>query len=463
MLLKFLSKEQSSLLSFSIRSLDLAFYIACGIFSFYLQFHHLTFSLHYEIAFLWAALLVSPVFYSFGVYRSLRGRKFGECFRSLCVAFVVLVLLLAASAFITKTGDYYSRSWFLTWHLGAIATLLLVRVVLFKILGVMRKHGLNHKRIIIVGSSRLAADLLDRIAHSLWTGFEVIGIFDNHPATAEICGMKIQSIPAGISQYVEENKVEEVWLALSLRNQEEIECLINKLNYNVVTLRYFPEVINLHLLNHAVTEVLGFPVIDIIITPMKGINRLLKLLEDKILALLFLVLFSPAMLVVALLVKLSSPGPVFYRQKRISWNGSEFDMLKFRSMPVNAESKTGAVWAKIDDNRATKIGSFLRKTSLDELPQFINVLKGDMSIVGPRPERPEFVDKFKHEIPQYMQKHLVKAGITGWAQVNGFRGNTSLQRRIEHDIYYITHWSLWFDLKIIFLTVFKGFVNKNAY
>jgi len=169
------------------------------------------------------------------------------------------------------------------------------------------------------------------------------------------------------------------------------------------------------------------------------------------------------MIAIAIGVKLSSPGPVFYRQKRISWNSKPFMMLKFRTMPVDCEVNTGAVWAKKGECRATRFGSFLRRTSLDELPQFIDVLKGNMSIVGPRPERPVFVDKFKDEIPDYMKKHMVKAGITGWAQVNGWRGDTDLNKRIEYDLYYIENWSLWFDIKIIVRTLFTGFVHKNAY
>ena len=196
---------------------------------------------------------------------------------------------------------------------------------------------------------------------------------------------------------------------------------------------------------------------------MDGANRYIKALEDKLLAALILIIISPLLIILALGVKLSSKGPIFYRQERVTWYGKNFHMYKFRSMPVAAENDTGAVWAKAGENRATPFGAFLRKTSLDELPQFWNVLKGDMSIVGPRPERPVFVDKFKDEIPGYMQKHKVKAGITGWAQVNGWRGDTDLNKRIEHDLHYIENWSLWMDIKIIFLTIFKGFIHKNAY
>ncbi len=196
---------------------------------------------------------------------------------------------------------------------------------------------------------------------------------------------------------------------------------------------------------------------------MQGHARLLKAVEDRALAAGILLMIAPLMAMIAVAVKLSSPGPVFYRQERMSWNNRTFQMLKFRSMPVDAETGSGAVWAKAGENRATRVGAFLRRTSLDELPQFINVLKGDMSIVGPRPERPVFVHKFKHEIPAYMKKHMVKAGITGWAQVNGWRGSTDLHKRIECDLFYIENWSLWFDIKIVIMTLFKGFVHKNAY
>lgn len=195
---------------------------------------------------------------------------------------------------------------------------------------------------------------------------------------------------------------------------------------------------------------------------MAGMNQLVKWLEDKVVSSLILLLISPLMIFLALGVMLTSRGPVFYRQERVGLNNKPFHMLKFRSMPVDTE-KTGVHWGGSAAKATTRFGQFIRKTSLDELPQFLNVLKGDMSIVGPRPERPMFVEQFKEEIPDYMKKHMVKAGITGWAQVHGWRGDTDLKTRIEYDLYYIENWSLWLDLKIIVMTVFKGFVNKNAY
>jgi putative colanic acid biosynthesis UDP-glucose lipid carrier transferase len=216
-------------------------------------------------------------------------------------------------------------------------------------------------------------------------------------------------------------------------------------------------------LRQSTQEIAGLPVISLAESPLEGVNQVTKTIEDVVLALVILAVASPAMLLIALGVKLSSPGPVLYRQQRVTWNGKRFQMLKFRTMPVGVEQETQAVWAKPGEPRATPFGAFLRRFSLDELPQFLNVLRGEMSIVGPRPERPEFVQRFRREIPGYMQKHLVKAGITGWAQVNDLRGDTDLRERIRYDLYYIENWSPWFDLRIILLTVLHVFRTRNAY
>ncbi|MCG8537994.1 MAG: exopolysaccharide biosynthesis polyprenyl glycosylphosphotransferase, partial [Pseudomonadales bacterium] len=257
--------------------------------------------------------------------------------------------------------------------------------------------------------------------------------------------------------------VDQIWIAMPIAKVKQIQVLLKGLSQTTADIRLVPDIFGFQLLNHSVSAVAGLPVVNLSVTPMDGLNRYVKALEDKLFAGLILLVISPILFFLAIGVKLSSPGPIFYRQERVTWYGKSFHMYKFRSMPVTAENDTGAVWAKAGENRATPFGAFLRKTSLDELPQFWNVLKGDMSIVGPRPERPVFVDKFKDEIPGYMQKHKVKAGITGWAQVNGWRGDTDLNKRIEHDLHYIENWSLWMDIKIIFLTIFKGFIHKNAY
>jgi putative colanic acid biosynthesis UDP-glucose lipid carrier transferase len=216
-------------------------------------------------------------------------------------------------------------------------------------------------------------------------------------------------------------------------------------------------------MHHSLSEIAGVPVVNISYSAIDGVNEIVKACEDYLMAAVLLVLASPLMLLIAIGVKISSPGPVLYRQQRIGWNEKVFTMFKFRTMPIEIEKESGPVWASKIDKRATRFGAFLRNTSLDELPQLLNVLKGEMSLIGPRPERPMFVEKFKDEVPHYMKKHLVKAGLTGWAQVHGWRGNTCLHTRIEHDLYYIENWSLWLDVKIINMTVFRGLVHKNAY
>ncbi len=329
----------------------------------------------------------------------------------------------------------------------------------------MRSRGLNERRVVIMGAGDLGIKLAETVQQALWTGFRIAGFMDDHAANkhADIHGIPVLQTPEDMGVYMKTHAIDEVWLALPLRAEARMKEILHDLRHHTISTRFVLDIFGLDLLNHSLTELAGFPVLNICSSPMMGVNRLVKAVEDRIVAAAILLLISPLLLVLAIAVKCSSPGPIFYRQKRVGWNGVEFEMLKFRSMPVNAEASTGPVWATSEDKRATWLGSFLRRTSLDELPQFINVLKGEMSIVGPRPERKVFVDEFKEKIPRYMQKHLVKAGITGWAQVNGWRGNTSLEKRIEYDLYYIEHWSLAFDLKIIFLTIFKGFVNRNAY
>ncbi|MDX1440586.1 MAG: exopolysaccharide biosynthesis polyprenyl glycosylphosphotransferase, partial [Rubricoccaceae bacterium] len=259
-------------------------------------------------------------------------------------------------------------------------------------------------------------------------------------------------------------KIDLIYAALPLSAAHKIEDIASAATAHTAHMCLVPDLFQLDLLlNSRVSDVDGLPVIHLLDEAPFDIRQVVKRSLDIGFSSLALLLLSPLLLVIAVAVKLSSRGPVFYKQERMGLNGHTFMMLKFRSMPVGAEARTGAVWAQENEDRATRVGSFLRKTSLDELPQFINVLKGDMSVVGPRPERPVLIEGFRHEIPGYMLRHKMKAGITGWAQVNGWRGNTSLEKRIQYDLYYIQNWSLWLDLKIMVLTVFRGFVHENAY
>ncbi len=257
--------------------------------------------------------------------------------------------------------------------------------------------------------------------------------------------------------------IDQVWIALPLRAEARIREILTMLRAHPVEIRFVPDIYSFHLLNHSMTEVAGLPVISLTETPMAGTNRIVKAVEDYVLATLLVLLTLPLMALIAIGVKLSSRGPVFYRQERVTWNGEHFSMLKFRTMPVDAEAASGPVWTRQGERRATPFGALLRRTSLDELPQFFNVMQGQMSLVGPRPERPEFVERFSQEIPGYMQKHLVKAGITGWAQVNDLRGDSDLKQRIQYDLYYIDNWSLWFDLRILVLTLWHILKSRNAH
>ncbi len=465
MIHKGLLKEYSRTISFVLRGLDVVAMIAGGIIAFYYKFHHVTLPSSYVNALMVGALMTAVVFPFSHIYDSMRGQGFWVTIKKLLQAVISVAILLAGLAFITKTGNEFSREWFFTWTGFAFLLLVLFRCSLLLVLRLMRSHGWNERRVVIIGANELGLRLVKTIHGAVWTGFQVITIFDDNPAEKKIEGIAVTKMPENLDQYMRQEKqnIDEIWIALPLRAEERVKELLHELRHHTIAIRYILDVFGLGLLNHSVTALAGLPTVTINSTPMVGINRIIKAVEDRVLSFFILLLISPLLSIIAICVKLSSPGPVFYKQKRISWNGKEFDMLKFRSMPINAESQSGPVWAKAGESRATRVGQFLRKSSLDELPQFINVLLGDMSIVGPRPERPVFVDQFKEQIPRYMQKHLVKAGITGWAQVNGWRGDTSLAKRIEYDLYYIENWSLGFDIKIIFLTIFRGFINKNAY
>jgi putative colanic acid biosynthesis UDP-glucose lipid carrier transferase len=295
-------------------------------------------------------------------------------------------------------------------------------------------------------------------------GFEVVGFLDDRAEAPDVLGRLDDLVPVMDRLAAEGRTVDLVYLCLPSWAGIKIEALIDAAATRLAHVCLVPDLFQFEMiLNSRVSDIDGLPVIHLIDETPFDFRRIVKRSADIAFSLVVLLLLSPAFIAIAVAVKLSSPGPVFYRQERMGLNGRTFHMLKFRSMPVDAESNTGAVWARPGETRATAVGAFLRRTSLDELPQFLNVLWGDMSVVGPRPERPVFIEEFKQRVPHYMLRHKVKAGITGWAQVNGWRGNTSIEKRIECDLYYIQHWSLWLDMKIVFLTLFKGFVHENAY
>ena len=397
---------------------------------------------------LMAAAAIVFLLLSRPVYRSWRSAALPMMMARVAVSWASVVGLLLLWLFVVKASEDFSRLWFGLWLLIGTALLWLERLAVYFSLRLLRRRGYNLKHVALIGAGATADSLVRRLRQAGWTGYHI----------AE----RLPEPDTGALERLAARPLDEIWLAIPMSEEARIRQTLHGLRHTSAAIRYAPDWFTFRLINHGISEVLGIPMLDLSASPMTGLNRALKYLEDKLLALLILVSLSPLMLLLALGVKLSSPGPVFYRQERVGLNNRPFMMLKFRSMPVDAEA--GAIrWGGSARKPATRFGRFLRRTSLDELPQFLNVLKGDMSIVGPRPERPMFVEQFKDEIPDYMRKHLVKAGITGWAQVNGWRGDTDLPTRIEHDLYYIENWSLWLDLKIIALTLFRGFVHPNAY
>ena len=287
---------------------------------------------------------------------------------------------------------------------------------------------------------------------------------DLESSNFEYRGIKKIGTLKDLAAYLEKSSLDEVAITLNLNEYHKLEQIVAICEKSGVHTKFVPDYYNFISTNPYTEDLDGLPVINIRNVPLTNtVNRVIKRLIDIVGSIVALILFSPIMLIVAILVKKSSPGPIFFAQERIGLGNKPFKMYKFRSMGVQDPKKEAKEWTTKNDARVTPVGRVIRKTSLDELPQFWNVLKGDMSLIGPRPERPLFVEKFKEEIPRYMIKHQVRPGITGWAQVNGFRGDTSIRSRIEHDLYYIENWSLGLDIKILFLTFFKGFVNKNAY
>ena len=329
----------------------------------------------------------------------------------------------------------------------------------------IRSKGYNLKHILLVGYSRAAEEYIDRLLDNPQWGYVACGILDDHiPAGTTYKGVKVLGRLGNLEIILPENKLDEIAISLSLKDYDHLEGIVAICEKSGVHTKFIPDYNSLIPSKPYTEDLMGLPVINIRYVPLTNTgNIIIKRIMDVAGALVGIVVTSPIMLLAALLVKFTSPGPVIYRQERVGLHNKAFYMYKFRSMERQAPSEERKAWTVRNDPRVTPIGKILRRTSVDELPQLFNILKGDMSLVGPRPERPLFVEKFKEEIPRYMVKHQVRPGLTRWAQVNGLRGDTSIRKRIEYDIYYIENWTVWFDLKIILMTFFTGFINKNAY
>ena len=462
-------KERSLLLQRTLFFADLAVIAVGWVLAWFVRFELFTppewVPLTRYLEFLPAVLVIwSAVFLLSGLYATRRAQRLPLIIFAVARAVALGLLVSVAAAFFWRT---FSFSRLMMGLFGVLTSVLLVglRVAIYAGLRQARRRGKNLRRVLIVGAGRTGQRLARAFRQYPWMGFRVVGFLDDSPqpaaeALAPVLG-GVDNAEAVIDRI---GGVDMVYVALPLEAAAKVEPLARVVSKRLAHMCLVPDLYHLDLLmNHRISEVDGLPVIHLLDEAPFDLRRVIKRTVDIAFSLAALLLLAPLMLAIAVAVKLSSRGPVFYRQERMGLNGHRFYMLKFRSMPVNAESASGAVWSGPGDNRATPVGAFLRKTSLDELPQFFNVLKGDMSVVGPRPERPVLIEGFKDDIPGYMLRHKMKAGITGWAQVNGWRGNTSLEKRIEYDLYYINNWSLALDVKIMAMTVFKGFVHEHAY
>lgn len=377
---------------------------------------------------------------------------------------LVIIIFFLMSTSIAGMVDF-SRSFLLLFYVLNTVLTILYRVVVRRILAYLRRRGNNLKHILLVGYSRAAEAYLDRIRENPEWGYVCHGILDDHvPAGTMYKGVKVLGRLGNLEYILPENKLDEIAITLSLEDYDDLESIVAQCERSGVHTKFIPDYGSLFASNPYTEDLSGLPVINIRYVPLSNTwNALLKRIVDIIGSIFCIILFSPVMLFAVIGTRISSPGPIIFKQTRIGLHSKPFTMYKFRTMRMQTEEEERRGWTTKGDDRVTGFGSFLRRTSIDEMPQFFNVLMGQMSLVGPRPERPQFVEKFKEEIPRYMVKHQVRPGITGLAQIKGYRGDTSIRKRIEYDLYYIENWSLWFDIKILFLTVFKGFVNKNAY
>ena len=404
------------------------------------------------------------VFKAFGLYRPRRiSSKFAEIM-DIAKGTTIAILILVSLTFFVRKYEF-SRLTFVYFGIICVIALCVERILFRELLRLIRKRGYNLRHALIVGTGSLGQDVTDRVHSHPELGIKIRGFLceDNSQIGNELKGFKVLDTFENVRNVVMNQNIDMVLITLPLSAHERLKRILDDIGDEMVSIMLIPDLIELATLRGGIGEFEGMPIISLRDTPLYGWNVVVKRVTDIVLSITILLAVFPLMLVISLLVKATSIGHVFYRQERMGLDGRIFSMLKFRTMETQAEKETGPVWAAKSDSRKTIIGSFLRKTSMDELPQFFNVLKGDMSIVGPRPEREFFIQQFRSKIPKYMLRHKMKAGITGWAQISGWRGNTSLEKRIEYDLYYIENWSLRFDMEIMWLTIWRGLVNKHAY
>ena len=448
---------------------DLLLVAGCWLLAYFLRFyvagppafHDVPYLGPYLLMLLPILLVWGIAFRAFDLYRPRRiGSRLSEVADIAKASSMGALVLVTVMTFFFREYEY-SRVVIVYFWILSIATVSFARAAFREGLRVARRLGYNQRYALVVGGGELAAAVVQRLRGRPDTGIRILGLVSDDKRGA--AGAAPLGGFADLRAVLDSHQVDHVILALPHEDYSRLAGLLEAIGDEPVTIHVVPDLGRFTSLRGGMEEFEGLPFVHLRESPLYGWNRIAKRIFDAVFSLAVVVLLSPVFLALAIAVKLTSPGPVFYGQERMGLDGQRFRMLKFRTMRVDAEQETGPVWAPRGDERRTPIGPFLRRFSLDELPQFVNVLRGEMSVVGPRPERPVFVERFRQTVPGYMLRHKVKSGVTGWAQVHGLRGNTSLETRIEYDIEYIERWSFWLDLKIIGLTVVRVLFDRNAY
>lgn len=411
------------------------------------------------------ALLLFPVF---GVYRSWRGRSKLRLAGQISIAWIVVQACAVALMFGLHEIAMVSRLWSAVWTIVTLAALVMSRFIVHTIRSRMRAAGYDLRTVGVIGMGAHGEKVVARIGASPTSGFRAVVNFVLQPTVElDAPGVASCSTIGDFASYVRENNVREVWVALPMSEEKMLREILGEFSGDLVNIRFIPDVQNLAMFDGEMVELMGAPAINLVASPLSGAALLQKAIFDRLFAICALVAISPLMLLIAIAIKVSSKGPVFFRQTRKGANGQTFRIFKFRTMREHAETAGVVQQATRNDPRITPVGSFLRRTSLDELPQFLNVLRGEMSVVGPRPHATAHDDLYQKIVDGYIHRYRIKPGITGWAQVNGFRGETDriekMQGRVEYDLYYLRNWSMKLDIRIVIATVMKGLVHRNAY
>ncbi|MCS6803174.1 MAG: undecaprenyl-phosphate glucose phosphotransferase [Chloroflexota bacterium] len=411
------------------------------------------------------AAIVPLVFAFSKLYRLTKSAsRIDELYKIFGAASIALLLSLAVSVLTYRDFDYSRAILPIVWIL-AIGLIWTQRLAQYWVHGLLRSRGVGTERLLVIGDGEIAATLIQKAAASRRLGYQTVGVLSRTlPPGALVAGAPVLGTPEEVARVIRAHQVHEVIIADPEMSHREILDIVGRSERENVNIRVFPDIFQIIASEVSIGDFEGMPLVSVRDAQLRGWNLAVKRFVDIVISAAVLILLSPFMLLTALLIKLTSGnGPVFYTQERVGLDGKPFMMIKFRSMRPDAEAETGPVWAQANDPRRTPLGRFLRRFSLDELPQFINVLLGDMSIVGPRPERPHFVQEFSQRVPRYLDRHREKAGITGWAQVNGLRGNTSIEERTAYDLWYVENWTLWLDFKIMLRTLISIITDKNAY